>query len=401
MRTAQRFVILAVALSSIASACSSSTTSAPGETSASTLKVGFVCSCTGANGAAHVAAQKVYEAWVKTTNAAGGLDGHPVDLIEKDDATNPGVGVTAVKSLIAKGVAVLVDNSDVDGAWATSVAAAKVPVIGLHPTNGPFETNQYFYPQGQTGTSTYEADVDAVRRSGATAMGVLYCAEAPACQEQVPVFKRAAQKAGVDLVYTASIAGNAPNYTAQCLAAKNARVQALFVGDASAVVARVAADCSLQDYNPTYLVPGAVVVGSLLKAAGIRDDTYFVDPNLPAFSESPAVAAMNNAVDKYFPGLRDDHETFTDGAAAAWPAGLLLAQAVKAAGIASGQAPTSTAIIQGLDSLSNETLDGWAPALTFAQGHLHTVDCFFLGHISHGVEKVENGGEPICPADGA
>ena len=43
-----------------------------------------------------------------------------------------------------------------------------------------------------------------------------------------------------------SIAAAAPNYTAQCVAAKQAGVTAVFIGDSTSVIARVAQDCDKQ-----------------------------------------------------------------------------------------------------------------------------------------------------------
>ena len=46
----------------------------------------------------------------------------------------------------------------------------------------------------------------------------------------MPLIKTAGQSVGVPVVYSASIAATAPNYTAQCVAAKQAGVSAIFIG---------------------------------------------------------------------------------------------------------------------------------------------------------------------------
>ena len=52
------------------------------------------------------------------------------------------------------------------------------------------------------------------------------------------------------LVYTTAIAYGAPNYVAQCLAAKQSGAQALIVVEAALVVQHAVADCAKQGYTP-------------------------------------------------------------------------------------------------------------------------------------------------------
>ena len=61
------------------------------------------------------------------------------------------------------------------------------------------------------------------------------------------------KKYGVDIVYTAAVSGSAPNYVAQCLAAKAAGATSLFVASTSQTTLRVVADCQKQGYHPHLL----------------------------------------------------------------------------------------------------------------------------------------------------
>jgi branched-chain amino acid transport system substrate-binding protein len=102
-------VALAVVVS--ISACSSSGTSASGSTSAtgggqgsaagSPVKIGVLCSCSGPFGTTIAAAWNVVQAWEKSVNASGGLNGHPVDLTELDNASNPGTAATNAQKIIS------------------------------------------------------------------------------------------------------------------------------------------------------------------------------------------------------------------------------------------------------------------------------------------------------------
>ena len=49
------------------------------------IKIGLVCGCTGPLAAAVVDVPAIYKAWVESVNAAGGINGHHIDLIYKND----------------------------------------------------------------------------------------------------------------------------------------------------------------------------------------------------------------------------------------------------------------------------------------------------------------------------
>jgi branched-chain amino acid transport system substrate-binding protein len=398
--TRKILVVVAAALAAAVSvsACSSSSTSGSSSPSAnagatggatssaagSPVKIGVMCSCSGPFGSTIASAWKVVQAWQKSVNASGGLNGHPVDLTEMDNGSNPGTAATDAQSLISAKVVAIIDLDILDAVWQKPVTAAKIPVIG-----GNFSSTAYFqdpnwYPSGQTNDSITYSVVATAKKAGATNLGQLYCAESVQCQESVPLIKAAGQSLGVPDVYNASIAATAPNFTAQCVAAKQAGVKAVFIGDSTSVIARVAQDCAAQGYQPVYITEGTGFTNQALTTAGLKDHLWSPYPILPYFSSDPAVTAMNTVLDKYFPGLREDANTWSEYAAQAWTAGLLLAQAVKNAGVTAGGTVSSADITKGLEMVSNETLGGFSPSLTFAVGKPHPVDCWYTGRVQGG-----------------
>ena len=60
----------------------------------------------------------------------------------------------------------------------------------------------------------------AAQKVGGHKMAVLYCAENPACKQTVAPLQAAGKQFGIPVVFNASVLASAPNYTAQCLAAK-------------------------------------------------------------------------------------------------------------------------------------------------------------------------------------
>lgn len=390
----------ATAPTSSSAANSSSSSSSSASSAAATgapIKVGLICDCSGPFGTNILPASEAGRAWAQSVTAAGGIDGHPVQLTVVDDASNPGTSATQAQKLISDQVDVIIDDSNFDAAWASTVAAAKIPVVGGNFSAQPYLTNPDFYPSGETNDSITYANVAVAKMSGAKNIGDLYCSEAAQCQESVPLIKTAGQQLGVPAVYSASISMTAPNYTAQCLAAQQQHVSAIFIGDSSTAIARVGSDCDKQGYDPTYITEGTGFGMVLASAAGIKDHLWSDYPVLPFWdSSSPAVQALNTAMDKYYPGLRNNTTAWTEYAAQTWTAGVLIEHAVKNSGIGTSGTPSTAAITQGLNSIKGDNLDGWTAPLTFTAGQPHKDDCWFVARLQNGTPSLVNGGQLSC-----
>ncbi|MBO0732112.1 MAG: ABC transporter substrate-binding protein, partial [Acidimicrobiaceae bacterium] len=207
----------------------------------------MICSCTGALASSIEVAQPAYKAWVDATNASGGINGHPIQLIVKDDALNPTTSITEVHQLIdSDHVIALASISNVEQAWRGYAAQKHIPVVGTSLSSLTIFSNPLWYPQGQTIDVLPAAVVLAAKKVGAKSFAIIYCSESPSCQQLIGPEQQAANQYGVKLAYKTAVSASAPNYTAQCLAAKQSGAQALFIADAVSVVESVAKDCSQQ-----------------------------------------------------------------------------------------------------------------------------------------------------------
>jgi branched-chain amino acid transport system substrate-binding protein len=348
-------------------------------------------------GVFNVPAEDEYKAWANTVNANGGISGHPVQLIVKDDANSPGTSLVDIQSMISDHVVAIADTSNFDEAWAKTVQAANIPVVGGYSSGLPFGTNPDFYPEGQTNDSAIFAVISTAKAAGATNLANVYCAESPICAQSVPGFTATGQKLATPVVYNAEISGTAPNYTAQCVAAQQKGVKSVFIGDASAIIVRVATDCARQGYTPIYLQEEGGFGMNEAAAPGLKDTLWLESPTLPFFATTPEVQAANAAMDKYFPGVRENTNLFVHDAFTVWISGKLLEDAVKAGGLTASGTPSAAEVITGLNSLKSDTVGGLTSPLTFTAGQPHTVDCWFTARVQNGgTATVENGGQPTC-----
>lgn len=376
----------------------SQSTSSGATPAGSPIKIGTICSCTGPFGPETTPADDVLKAWVKTVNGSGGIEGHPIDLIFLDDESSPGSALTDAQTLISDHVPVIIDNSAIDVAWATAAAAAKIPVIGGITGNSFFGTNPDFYATAETIASQNYAQVALAKEAGATNFGILYCAESPVCAQEVPAMRTFGQQLGMPLTYHASVSITAPNYTAQCVAAQQDKVKAMIFADAETAFVRAGTDCDRQGYDPIWVAPAAAYTPAVSATPGVKKNLWVQFGDLPYFENAPEVQAMNSALDKYYPGVRQGRGglVWVQGAVQTWTAGLLVRDAIKASGLTSSGTLTASQMTRALDSIKNDTLDGWAPPLTFTAGQPHPVNCWFTVHFVNGRSTLMNNGRAEC-----
>jgi len=361
------------------------------------IKIGEICACTGPLASGVQDIPVVYKAWVASVNAAGGINGHKIDLIFEDDASDPATSVSEVHTLIQiDHVVAIADETDNDLAWASYAQAQNVPVIGVTTSTQPFYTNADFYPEGQTEDSLFFGITDAVRQAGGTKFALFYCAEAVQCQEGIAPLVAQAKTVGEDVVATLEVSASAPNYTAQCLAAKDAGATVIFTADAQTVDEKIIQDCYTQGYKPKVVIDGEVLLPSFTTTAGINQATYFTVPNFPYFVGTPAIKAMNKTLNKYAPGVLKD-VNYGELPVEAWISGKMFQAAAQLGHLgANGKAPTSAELTKGLDSLHGTTLDGLAPPLNFTAGKPHPVDCWYYALLKNGKYSTPLGLKPSC-----
>jgi branched-chain amino acid transport system substrate-binding protein len=415
------FVAPLLALSISVTACSSSgdsassnssgggTSAATGSTPAGTstpagssapsgtpIKIGVICSCTGPFGVTIESAAKLAQAWAKDKNASGGVEGHPVDLTVEDDASNPGTSVTKAKEMIKSKPAFILDLTNFDAAWSQLADAAKIPVVAGNLNSTLYFSNPNWYPSGQTNDVTVQAVVAMAKQAGVKKMGLLYCAEAPVCAEIVKVAKGVAEKQGIQLVYSSSVAATAPNFTAQCVAAKQAGVDGMFIAASAGTFGRVAADCVKQSYNPTWLEVGTGYQKTLATNPGTKDKLWMTHPMQPFFADIPPIQEMNKVVNKYYPGLPDDKNKWTEYSVQAWAGLQMAAKALKNAAVTADKDVTPDVMATSLATIKDETLDGLTVPVTLEAGKTHSTDCWFIARVQGGKESILNDGKPYC-----
>jgi branched-chain amino acid transport system substrate-binding protein len=377
-----------------APASASATGSAGSSASGTPIAVGAMGTFTGVASGSTADTKTVFQDWVDATNAAGGINGHPIQATILDDQNTPSIAVTNATQLVQQDhVKVIFDLSDdLESTFAKIVDTAQVPVLGQ--SEGPqLGTDPNFYSTG----TTVEPEVWGALKAGTIAkvskISSFYCAEIAQCAQAVPLITALGKTVGVSLSYSAKISSTASSYTAQCLGSKNAGAEGITVGAAGDVALRVAESCAAQGYKPVYVAEAGEMTTPWLAQSALNGSITAAQ-DVPWFDDStPATQAMQAAITKYSPGLQNT-ASYGANATIGWAAGTVFATVAKTAGLT--PASSQTQIIAALDTVKNDTFGGITPPLTFTAGQGHQVACSFVAGISNGKWTEPIGLKTIC-----
>jgi branched-chain amino acid transport system substrate-binding protein len=190
-------------------------------------------------------------------------------------------------------------------------------------------------------------------------MGSIACTEAQACHDAERVFTERAAKFGFDYVSKSKASLAQPDFTAECLSARNAGVETLIIVMDTNSIGRISASCARQGFKPNYSV-----------AHSTATDAHKSDPNLDGMVTASVVFPYFQADTPAAQEFQDAKRRFGGdlpmgiALATGWVSGKLLERAAREL----PEPPTSAAILKGLYSLKGDTLDGLAMPLTFTEG---------------------------------
>jgi branched-chain amino acid transport system substrate-binding protein len=323
-------------------------------------------------------------AWGQAVNARGGIDGHPVKVIIAEDGGDPARHRSLVQSMVEQdGVIAFIHGfNPTTGQAAVDYLTKKgVPVVGSDPSSNWYYDSPVYFPHSSAGRkgvtkALLGATAEVAVPQGKTKMALLACNEAQICRDLTADMPAAAGQFGLKVVSQAQASLAQPDYTAECLAARNAGAEIFFLAFDSQSYGRVAKSCSSVGYKPIFsLVPNVTNNIADIKEMEGAVITAIVKPWFD--TSHPGIAAMHAAMKQYTPRAQPDNE-----AGLAWTSAVLFERA--ATGHLSAT-PTAQDILNGLWSLKDETLGGLTYPLTFTKGQNAPVkSCWWVAMIRDG-----------------
>lgn len=329
------------------------------------IVIGSIGTYSGAIGAGQVPGVRGLQAWVSAVNAKGGINGRPVKLIVMDDGGNGAKARSQAQELIEghKAVAIVASMSVLTIAqWYRYVEEKKVPVIGGDCAVDLWNKSLVLFSQCPgVDTALWSTAATGAKYAKGKKWGVLYCAEISACDRfQKRWFDDGwGKKAGMDPVYRARISLTQPDYTAECIAARDAGAEVLTVLSTPDALGRVASSCNRQNYHPQFLQGGGTVGLSTPSQPGLADVLAPMGTVPFAGLDTPAAREFQAAWQRYA-----GDTPLTGSSSVGWTAAKLFEKAAKLA----GSDVTPAGLTKALHSISNDRLGGAAVPLTYRAG---------------------------------
>lgn len=337
------------------------------------------------------------QAWVRSVNDSGGIDGRQIELTTGDAKGDPAAEVSQVTQIATNEQVVAFA-----GMGLTTIAGSApfleqqgIPVIGGNTSDVAWAVNPDLYVPGAGLLGTYLSGFLTVP-DGKESVGLVYCQESAGCTTVHTLMSDLGltEANGGDLVYDAEVSLASPSFTAQCLAAQQAGVQTLAVAFDGTNLLRLAGDCAAQGFTPTYVFGGTIATDELAES-GLMEGAQSGQAQAPWFLEDGEVGAHRAAMEQYFPDQEINSQTVSG-----WAAGLALGRALEIAlEDDPGKTLTAADVRTALGQIQDETFNGLTPPVSFTDsGVQEQSNCAFSIVVVDG-EWTQNGTDPVCPSD--
>ena len=319
--------------------------------------------------------------WLRDVNARGGIQCHPVQLHQMDDAADPARVTSNLTQLVKVKKAVAI----VAGGWPTTLAAArqfaernKVPLVGGDLVETTWFASPWLFPQGGSALASYAGSIKAAAKSvNGSKGGLMYCTEATICGTMSENFENMAKAAGVQPVSRRSASITAPDYTAECQAFKAAGVDTLFVGMDGGSSSRMTRSCLSHGYTPAVATSALAMSEQTSTDPNVRKLKYFLGTGVaPYLSKGNAgVDEFSSAYAKFAGGARLDQNWIL-----AWAAGKLFERALTNVFQKARSGPVTPQLVaEGLWQMKVEMLNGLAPGMSYVKDAPPVQnDCYYL-----------------------
>ncbi|MGH3248105.1 MAG: ABC transporter substrate-binding protein [Trebonia sp.] len=386
--------------SSAGTASTGSAGTASGSTaSGSAINVGAIESASGAYG--DPLWLTMANVWAKWTNAHGGINGHPVNLIADDDVSNPAQGLSEAKNLVQQDhvIAVIGSAAASQTSWAPYLEAQHIPIIGGSAGASNLGAPAYTFPASLSVSAQGTASFQLAKLAGTPNVGEFMALGGPQNLSQIESeLRNAAKSVGANVVYATAVSPTAPDFTAPCLSLKNAGANMAIVGISPSVTLNIIKTCLQQGYQGSFMTTGGLINPGWNKEASLSGSkVYVLDDVWPSYQDStPAQKEYFAAISQYASGMLTNpgYNAYVQDV---WTGMQMFKAAAEAAKI--GPNSTSADLLNGLYMMHNQTLGGLIGPVTYSKSAATQVaSCYFVSLLEHGQWTEPLGAKAPCVA---
>lgn len=360
------------------------------------LKIGTVGHYSGAFGAVLGPGTRAVQAWAAARNAEGGVNCHQVKYVIADDGADPSRQQALVQQLVERDgvIAFVYMANPITGAASVKYLTEKrVPVIGGSAGEGEWVySSPMHFPHASSNLlltrAVFAAQGEVARREGKSKLGVIACVEVQACSRAYDLGESYGPEFGMRVVYRAKVSLVQPDYTSECLAARNAGVETMFLGIEVAGSIRLARSCKSVSYQPLYAIISSVATPSVASTPSF-DKVAVGEVVMPwMVTSNPGIAEYQAVLKQYAPGVEPGPNP-----TAGWASAKVFELATKNM----AEPPSSQNILAGLWSIKNNDLGGITAPLTFTKDqNAPKVFCYWTVQLVGGQFVSPNGGKRTC-----
>ncbi|MGQ0626151.1 MAG: ABC transporter substrate-binding protein [Sporichthyaceae bacterium] len=341
---------------------------APAVANKSVIKLGAVGTFSGPVGSLVKDTVTGIRVWAQHVNSTGGVNGHPVEILVGDDGGDPARYISTQRQFVEeKGVIAFLYGTLGVSPNGNNQYLDSTKIFAFGPEGG-LETaynNPFVLSPNPTGLvnadSILYALADVAVPQGKTKFAEFACSDFGLCDNFDQRWSNPAglKKVGFELVARGRPSLTQPDYTSQCLAAKQAGAQVVMLALDTASLRRFAGDCARQNYKPIYGTADTLALPSLAEDPN-ADGLIVAAKQAPWTDLSvPGTAQAVRAFAKFAPGTQ-----FTGGNNNGW----ILGEFFAAAGKSLPDNPTPADITEGIYKIKNNNLNGLTYPITMTAG---------------------------------
>lgn len=301
--------------------------------------------------------------WVKYKNLHGGIAGHPIRHLITDDGGDPARYNAAVRQMTEEqgAIAFLHNTVGFAGGDLGYITQKRMPVIGHEGGTDFVYDNPFVFTPAASGSTYAYAGGAAIASvavpAGKKKLGVLACSDVKLCDNFFKVLTGPESKEmGFEVVYQARPSLTQPDYTGECISARQAGAEVIITILDNNSMLRVARSCARQNYKPTYGFFDNVTLPSVAQDPNVEGAVVAAKAPPWVATDVPGLAEIHKAFAEVVPGV-EVNGAHVNG----WVSARTFEEAAKSL----PDKPTNEDVLNGLWSLQGNDLGGLTYPLTF------------------------------------
>jgi ABC-type branched-subunit amino acid transport system substrate-binding protein len=363
------------------------------------IRVGAVGTFSGPVGALVKDTVTGIRVWAQWINSRGGVNGHPVDVRVGDDGGDPARFISIEQQFVERdgvvaflyatlGFAPNGNNKYLD--------SKRIFTLGTEGGGDQAYANPYILTATPTGKVNADSILlalgDVAKPLNKHKFAEFACSDFGLCDnfDQRWSDPEALKQVGFDLVARGRPSLTQPDYTSQCLAAKQGGAEVVMIALDTASLRRFAGDCARQNYKPIFGTADLLALSSLPSDPNVEG--LIVAAKMAPWTDTsvPGIAKVTQAFAEFAPGPPP-----TGGNTNGWILGRFFESIGK--NFPAGQV-TVADVEAGLYTVKNDNLDGMTFPITMTRGQPMKRQLCYGVVVIHGGKYAKFPGKALrCP----